>query len=47
MEDVVKTLLEKAANTDDSAEAMRFSQAAANAAHAIGSLADAKRLGTS
>jgi hypothetical protein len=43
MEDIVKTLLEKSTKTDDSGDAMRFAQAACNAANALAALAETKR----
>jgi hypothetical protein len=43
MEDAVKKLLEQAVDAKDSADAMRFAQAACNAANAIAALSDAKR----
>jgi hypothetical protein len=43
MEDVVKKLLDKALDANDSGDAMRFAQAACNAANAIASLTEAKR----
>lgn len=45
MEDTVKTLLEKATKTDDSGDAMRFAQAACNAANALVALNESKRRG--
>lgn len=39
----VKTLIEKAAKANDSGDAMRFSQAALNAANALCSLAVAEK----
>jgi hypothetical protein len=35
LKDQIKKLVEKAAKTDDSSEALRFSQAASNVAHAM------------
>lgn len=43
MEQHIEKLIEKAADANDSADAMRFSQAAANAANAMCSLREAKR----
>lgn len=43
MEDAVKTLLDKATKTDDSGDAMRFAQAACNAANALAALSETKR----
>jgi hypothetical protein len=43
MEDAVKKLLEQAVDAKDSADAMRFAQAACNAANAMCALSDAKR----
>lgn len=41
MNDVVKTLLEKSTKANDSGDAMRFAQAAQNAANALACLANA------
>jgi len=43
MDENVKKLIEKAAKVDDAGEAMKFAQAAANAANAICALAFEKR----
>jgi hypothetical protein len=47
MEDAVKKLLDKAVEAHDSGDAMRFAQAACNAANAIASLSETKRRGGS
>lgn len=39
----VELLIEKAANTDDSVEALQFSQAACNAANAMAQLQNVER----